>query len=519
MKTRSANFRIFAVIALGPAIALAQSPPERDGLAFVAELEKTLVDVIAGVQPSVVAISRTSPPQAQANVDRSFVVVEAFGDLQLSTTRSQAETVAAGVIIDPAGLVLTEFLAVRPGDTHSVTLPGGETYLAEIKAADPRSGLAVLAIQPVSPLQRAGDRVEDSQQKTPTTFPAVRIGNADELRKGRFVIAIGNPYAIRSDGEPTASWGIVANLARKAPPGTNFNNAPGPGQDYRTTLHHLGTLIQTDAALGWGAGGGALVNLRGELVGLTTTAAAIAGHEQPAGYAIPLNATFRRIIDTLKEGREVEYGLLGVNLGMSVPVGGNAAAPRVTVQHAYAGSPGELAGLKSGDIIMGVGGKPIHDVDQLQLSVSLLPPSTDTTIEYSRGGNRATARVKLAKLGVTGGKIVTNRPPAWRGIRVDYATAIDALKLAQAIESKTIDPAGCVLVAEVEPDSDADKAGIHEGMFISHVGSQRVRTPAEFYAAVPSVGDTLDIKLTQAIPPENENDGKVKIPDFRPPQP
>ncbi|MEX0641932.1 MAG: trypsin-like peptidase domain-containing protein, partial [Pirellulales bacterium] len=355
-------------------------------MAAVAELEKTLVEVIAEAQPCVVAITRTAPPQANAN--QSVVIIEAFGDLQQVPSPEQAETVAAGVLIDPAGLVLTEFLAVRPDDTHSVTLPSGETYPAEIKAADPRSGLAVLAIQPaVSARQRTGE----SPRKTPTSFPAIHFGNADQLRKGQFVISIGNPYAIRSDGEPTASWGIVANLARKAPPGTNFNDAAGPSQDYRTSLHHLGTLIQTDAKLGWSAGGGALVNLRGELVGLTTTVATIAGHEQPAGYAIPINATFRRIIDTLKEGREVEYGLLGVSLGMGISTGGNVAEPRVIVQHAYVGSPGELAGLKAGDVILGVGGKPVRDVDQLQLSVSLLPPSTDTTIEYVRGSNRAQA--------------------------------------------------------------------------------------------------------------------------------
>ena len=509
VKRRAVKLHFLAACALGPAIALAQSPPERDGLAIVAEIEKTLVDVIAAVEPSVVAISRVAGPQQQANNEQSAIIVEAFGDLQ-PAARSQAETVAAGVIIDPAGLVLTEFLAVRKGDTHSVTLTNGETYPAEIKAADPRSGLAVLAI-----------KTKDDEEAQ-ASFPAVHFGNADELRKGQFVLALGNPYAIRTDGQPTASWGIVTNLARKAPAGTNLNNAPGPSQDYRTTVHHLGTLIQTDAALGWSASGGALVNLRGELVGLTTTASAIAGHEQPAGYAIPMSATFRRIIDTLKEGREVEYGLLGVNLGMSVPTGGNAAEPRVVVQHAYAGSPGDLAGLKMGDVLLGVNGKPVHDVDQLQLSVSLLPPSTETIIEYARGGNSATTRVKLAKLGVTGGKIVTNRPPAWRGIHVDYATAIDAFKLAQAIDSKAIDPAGCVLVVEVEPESDAAKAGIQAGKFISHVGGKRVRTPAEFFAAAQSVGSTgekLDIKLTQPVQPPDENDAGAKNPGGEPPQP
>lgn len=530
----------YITFALGPAIALAQSPPERDGLAVVAELEKTLVDAIAAAQPSVVAVARATPPQAQANGGPPApVFVEVFGDLQQFQTSPQPETVAAGVIIDPAGLVLTEFLAVRQGDTHSVTLADGQTYPAEVKAADPRSGLAVLAIrpatQPANPQPISARNVEPrpgtpkpqeppapNPAPFPTAFPALRFGDAGQLRKGQFVIAIGNPYAIRSDGEPTASWGIVANLARKAPPGTNFNDAPGPVQDYRTSIHHLGTLIQTDARLGWSAGGGALVNLRGELIGLTTTAATIAGHEQPAGYAIPINATFRRIIDTLKEGREVEYGLLGINLGTGIPVGGNLATPRVLVQHAFAGSPGDLAGLKAGDVILAVGGEPVRNVDDLQLNVSSQTPSSEMTVEYSRGGITDRATVKLAKLAVAGNKIVTNRTPAWRGIRVDYATALDAVKLTGAFAAKTIDPAGCVLVADVEADSVAAKAGIEPGMFISHVGSERVRTPDEFYAAARKLGEageTLDIKLTQPITVRDRNPANGENPDGGPPQP
>src|SRR5258705_9237173 len=178
-----------------------------------------------------------------------------------------------------------------------------------MRAAVPGSGLDVPATAPKAlPLNRGG---VPPKNIAPDSFPTIRLGDAATLHKGQFVVAIGNPYAIQTDGQPTASWGIITNLARKAPSGTNLNDAPGPADDYRTTLHHLGTLIQTDAKLGFTAAGGALLNLRGELIGLTTTAATIAGHEQPAGYAIPINAATRRIIETLKQGREVEYGMFG----------------------------------------------------------------------------------------------------------------------------------------------------------------------------------------------------------------
>ncbi|MEX0642241.1 MAG: PDZ domain-containing protein, partial [Pirellulales bacterium] len=124
--------------------------------------------------------------------------------------------------------------------------------------------------------------------------------------------------------------------------------------------------------------------------------------------------------------------------------------------------------------------------------------------------------------GVPGAKVVTNRPPAWRGIRVDYATALDPLKLTDAIGSNAIDPAGCVMVGEVEPKSVAAKAGIRAGMFISHVGGQRVRTPIEFYEAAQQAGDssdTLDIKLTQPILPARDDEAKFNVPGVPPLKP
>lgn len=496
MKLHRVILATFAEAALLPAIAWAQSPAATDGVAAVVAIQQSLIEAIARAEPSVVAISRASAAEPTLIVRG---LGDVFGDIrQDAPTGAAVSIVAAGVIIDRTGLVLTEYLAVREGDRHTITTVDGTTYPATIKAADPRSGLAILAIDPpASSPQRTGD----SGDAAPGSFPAIRFGDAAQLRKGQFVVAIGNPFAIQSDGQPTASWGIVANLARKAPPGTNLNDAPGPYNDHRTTLHHLGTLIQTDAKLGWSAGGGALVNLQGELVGLTTTAATIAGHEQPAGYAIPINAAFRRIIDTLKEGREVEYGLLGVSFGPAPPETATGTGSRLNVLQVFPGSPAARGGLAAGDVVTRIAGQPVGDIDAVQLAVSLLPPSATTTIEYQRRGQTATAQVSLAKLAVAGKKIVTQRADGWRGIRVDYATALDAVALAQAAATGTLDAEGCVLVTEVVPDSEAWLAGVRPGMFISHVGAQRVTTPAEFHAATPTAGDKLDIRLTKPIEP------------------
>ncbi len=289
----------------------------------------------------------------------------------------------------------------------------------------------------------------------------------------------------------------MTNFGRKAPIGTNLNDAPGPERDYRTTLHHLGTLIQTDAKLGFNAAGGALINLRGELVGLTTTAATIAGHEQPAGYAIPMSASICRIIDTLKQGREVEYGMLGVALGHAALATATSDDSRPRLLRVFPGTPAARAGLQEADVITRIAERPVADVDAVQRAISTMPPGTVTSVDYVRQGRPATTRVTLAKMEVAGMKIITVRPAAWRGLRVDYSTALAGGEFTQAVASGAYDPEGCVLVSEVEQGSTAWNAGVRTGMFISHVGGKRVTTPAEFQAATRDVGSKFDIRLTQ----------------------
>ena len=509
--TATAAAAVIAIFTLSAHPTIAQQPAERDNATAVAAIEQSLVEAIARAEPSIVAISRTSPRQPTPAEQH---VGDVFGELRPSAAESAV--VASGVIIDRAGLVLTQYLAVRDGDDHAITTIEGKTYPAKIRAADPRSGLAILAISPTAgTLQRAGGE----SGANPGSFTPIKIANAETLRKGQFVIAIGNPFSIESDGQPTASLGIITNLARKAPAGTNFNDAPGPYKDFRTTIHHLGTLLQTDAKLGWSAGGGALVNLRGELVGITSTAAVIAGHEQPAGYAIPMSSTIRRIIDALKQGREVEYGMLGVGFGPT-PIASDSAsrspfgpelmaAGRLSATQVYPNTPAARGGLKIGDVITHIADQPVDDIDDVQLAISEQQPGATTTIGYERDGQPATANVTLAKLAVSGKTIATVRPEAWRGMRIDYATTLDALALTEAIKTGAYDEQGCVLVSEVEPESIAWRAGVRPGMFVSHVAGKRVASPDEFRAAVRNLGEKLDLKFTTPLSPEAAADKKA----------
>ena len=290
-------------LAAGLALALAAAPltaQEPEGLAAAAAIENALVQTIATAEKSVVAIARVRKEQAGDSVRLEFRP-DAFGR-RLSVAAPPEPTdpnfvpneYGTGVVVDRRGLVLTACHVLgNENDNYYITTSERRVYRAWIKAADPRSDLAVLSI--------------DGADVASANLVPIRLGEAAALRKGQIVVTLGNPYAIARDGQSSAGWGIVSNLGRKAPPLPDETDANG-----KTTLHHFGGLIQTDAKLHLGTSGGPLLNLRGEMVGLCVSPAALAGYESSAGYAIPADATFRRVLNALKQGREAEYGFLGV---------------------------------------------------------------------------------------------------------------------------------------------------------------------------------------------------------------
>ncbi len=526
MKTNHIFFLLSCLTApifLGAPQAAGQEKPVPEA---VAALQRTIVETIEKSESSVVAILRSKQQKtANANQGRRSILAGQAGKVEvmpdpLAEFRSKVPKLppyafGSGVVIDASGLVLTQYLVINEDDEHQIVDIEGNSYEAEILAADPRSGLAVLKINEAA--------LREVRSKNANVLPPIKLGKAEELRKGDFIIAIGNPFAIRSDGQPTTSWGSVSNIARKASANENLNNTPDGRGSYRTTVHHFGTLIQTDAKLGWNAGGGAVVNLEGQLVGITTTAASIAGHEQPAGYAIPLNKLVRRAIKKLSQGEEVEYGLLGVTFNSNVvpqglPAGVNnpwnrarsvnqplpgqdvSKLPKgVLLQQAYLGSPGYKGGLRGGDLVTRINEHQTPDSDALLLSVSQFGPGDDILVEYYRDSIKQLTKVKLGKAFVLGDKVVTKTKPTWRGIQIDYSTAIPGTILSQASQEGKIDPLGCVVVTGVTPGSVADKYGVKPYMFISHVGERRVSTPEEFYELTKDDRATMNLKFTSKV--------------------
>jgi serine protease Do len=319
-------------------------------------------------------------------------------------------------------------------------------------------------------------------------FVPIVFGEAKDLKKGQIVVSLGNPWAIARDGQASASWGIVSNLARKAPTAGGESESAA-----KTTLHEYGTLIQTDAKLNAGTSGGPLLNLKGEMIGLTVAWGAAAGSDSPAGYAIPVDAVFRRVLDSLKQGREVEYGFLGVqpeNLQAEEILKG---AHGIRVAQAMPGAPAAKFGLKTGDIITAVDDAPVFDADSLVLGVGKLPVEATARLNVIRDGRARVVEVKLAKYPVRGKKIVTAPEPLWRGLRVEYPTAL--VEAEARTNMSNAFPNEGVAVAEVIENSPAQRAGLRVGMIVTHVGATPVNTPKEFRAAVETAAEKMSLRL------------------------
>jgi serine protease Do len=461
-----------------PLCALAQDP---SALAVVSSVEKTLVDAIDKASPSVVAISqiRKRTPGESLNFEIRPGPLGPILPHQLPRPEDPEfipTEYATGVVLDRRGLILTAYHVLQPESEFFVTTSQHKRYPAWIKAADPRSDLAVLAVE-------ADDLVP------------IRLGDASKLRRGQFVVAMGNPYAVARDGQASASWGIVANLNRKAVPVPTEADSAG-----KTTLHHFGTLIQTDAKLNLGTSGGALLDLQGRMVGLTTSLAAVSGYETAAGYAYPVDETFRRVVDTLKRGREVEYGFLGIEPANLSVAEIRKGLQGIRVERIELGARAETFGLKIDDIVTAVNGAPIHCADDLVREVGQLPVEATARLDVLRGDRERTIEVKLSKYPVRGPKIVTEPKSRWRGVHVDYTTAIVDPEIRKTAGMKFFDDR--VVVIDVENDSPGWNAGLRPGSLVTHVGRRAVRTPAEFADAVG--GSRGDVRVRVAGPADRK---------------
>ncbi len=437
----------------------------------VAALETAVGDAIAKAEQSVVAIHRFKVENGQETLavrgkrhrptprelPRRFLFNGQLSQLPDETDMLSLDF-GSGVVIGEKGEILTAYHVVKGARQLIVRAWGRHQFEAEIIAADPRIDLAVIV-----PVEGGG---ADRPRLTP-----LAIGDASRLRKGMFLVALGNAFNAARDGKPSASWGILSNVARRLEDDGDESSPPS-----RTPrLFNYPTLLQLDSKLNLGMSGGAVINLKGELVGLTTMAASPAGFDAQAGYAIPMDMVGRHAVETLKDGREIEYGFLGIH---ALPPSSNR------VGDVRINSPAALGEIVANDEIIGVNDVPVHDFDSLILAVNAYSAGDTVRLKIRRNEKVIVRAITLGKYPVEGEIIATNRPKPWRGLRVDYTSAIPLRTFGPSFfDAKE---AG-VTVVEVEEGSAAAAAGIKRGQLIRRVADKSVANPRAFYEAVGSL--------------------------------
>ncbi|MBL8907979.1 MAG: DegQ family serine endoprotease [Rhizobiales bacterium] len=279
----------------------------------------------------------------------------------LGAPRSRAQnSLGSGVIVDPRGIVVTNNHVIEGATDIRVVLADKREFEAKLMLADPRTDLAVLKIS-------AGE--ED--------LPALTFGDSDELDVGDLVLAIGNPFGVGQ----TVTSGIVSALAR-----TQLGIS-----DYQF-------FIQTDAAINPGNSGGALVDMKGQLIGINTAIYSRSGGSIGIGFAIPANMV-RTVVLSAEQGGKVQRPWLGAELqDVTAEIAeslGFARPEGALIVALHKQSPLVKAGLKRGDVVLAYDGKPVENAKELDYRVATSRIGTSAIIEFQRGGNRSETRLAL----------------------------------------------------------------------------------------------------------------------------
>ncbi len=356
----------------------------------------TLAPMLERATPAVVNIATESRIALRRNPLLEDPVFRHFFNIPEQPQERKAQSVGSGVVVDASrGYVITNHHVVDGTDTITVTLRDGRKLKAKVIGSDPQSDVAVIQIP-------SGN------------LTALPMANTDQLRVGDFVVAIGNPFGLGQ----TVTSGIVSALGRT-----------GLGiQGYED-------FIQTDASINPGNSGGALVNLRGELVGINTAILAPTGSNVGIGFAIPANMVSRLMNQIVAHGA-VRRGQLGVAAQDLTPELAQAFAiaadQGAVITQVSPRSAADHAGLKQGDIVLRINEKPIRDSASLRNAIGLLEVGEAAQIEILREGKPLTLDAKVGEYvpvkadgeainprlaGVTFEEIGPNSPLAGGGIR------------------------------------------------------------------------------------------------------
>jgi Do/DeqQ family serine protease len=282
-----------------------------------------------------------------------------FGD-QLPDEAQRASSLGSGVIVSASGYVLTNHHVVEAADEIEVALADGKKLLAKVVGNDPETDLAVLRV-------------------SAENLPAITFGSSDALKVGDVVLAIGNPFAVGQ----TVTGGIVSALGRTGLGINTFEN-----------------FIQTDAAINPGNSGGALVDAGGNLVGINTAIFSRSGGSMGIGFAIPVS-TAKMVLEQIVKSGSVTRGWIGVELREITPMdaesfklGGQRGALIAVVLR---GGPADKAGVRPGDVVLEIQGKPVADPTAMLNLVAALAPGAPAKVKLKRQGQDVETTINVGR--------------------------------------------------------------------------------------------------------------------------
>jgi serine protease Do/serine protease DegQ len=396
----------------------------------------TLAPLVNEVTPAVVNISVvTRSPMENNPLFRDPLFRRFFG---VPDQQQREQAAGSGVIIDAArGYVLTNNHVIKDAERAIVTLKDRRQFAAKLVGTDPGTDIAVLKIDAPG-------------------LSALKLGDSDQLQVGDYVLAIGNPFGIGQ----TVTSGIVSALGRSG-----------------LSVEGYEDFIQTDASINPGNSGGALVNLRGELIGINTAIIGPSGGNVGIGFAVPSNMA-RAVMNQIIRHGEVRRGRLGIEMAELTPelarkLGVNTLEGAV-IAAVQNGSPAEKAGLREGDVVTALNGRPIHHAAEVRARLGLTPIGEEVDMRLNRGGAARNVRVRIAPLDVTSaeGQAIAQLP-GMRVIEIQRGSPLH-----QRMQG------GGLVVTGVDQNSVAWVAGFRPGDIIYSVNRRRINSAMDLQNAL-----------------------------------
>jgi Do/DeqQ family serine protease len=370
------------------------------------------------------------------------------GEGGLPRERRQS-SLGSGVLVDASGLVVTNNHVIEGASEVRVALADKREFEAEIVLKDARTDLAVL-------------RIKDSRER----FPVIELGDSDSLQVGDLVLAIGNPFAVGQ----TVTHGIVSAVARTQVGITDYQ-----------------FFIQTDAAINPGNSGGALVDLGGRLIGVNTAIFSRSGGSQGIGFAIPVNMVRVVVASARGGGSSVKRPWLGAKLQSVTPeIAESLSLKRpvgALVASVLPGSPGARAGLKTGDLIVGVDGQTVDDPNSFDYRFAIKSLGGQAQLGVVRGGKELPIVVALQPApDLPRDEIVIAARSPFQGAKVSN------LSPALAEELRVDASAQGVVILDVMIGSPAQRLGLQRGDLVVSINGERIGKTKDLERTVEQAG-------------------------------